>query len=93
MKCKGEKNKQDTYNVKEFFRVRYDKTARRVYLLDYDRTAEQVFDPSSKVLSAKGILLGITDADVPYLINKKGTIVSFVQADELWNYNKDRDEL
>ncbi|RHQ54449.1 hypothetical protein DWY31_10495 [Dorea sp. AF24-7LB] len=93
VKCKGEKNKQDTYNVKEFFRVRYDKTARRVYLLDYDRTAEQVFDPSSKVLSAKGILLGITDADVPYLINKKGTIVSFVQADELWNYNKDRDEL
>ena len=93
VKCKDEKNKQDTYNVKEFFRVRYDKTARRVYLLDYDRTAEQVFDPSFKVLSAKGILLGITDADVPYLINKKGTIVSFVQADELWNYNKDRDEL
>lgn len=93
VKCKGEENKEDTYNVKEFYRVRYDKTARRVYLLDYDRTAEQVLDSSKKVLSEKGILLGVTASDVPYLTDKEGTIVSFVQADELWSYNKDRDEL
>lgn len=93
VQCKGEENKKDTYNVREFFRVRYDKTARRVYLLDYDRTADQVLDTNKQVLSEKGILLGVSSTDIPYLTNKNGTIVTFVQAGELWNYNKDRDEL
>ena len=28
-----------------------------------------------------------------YMVNKNGTVVSFVQAGELWNYNRDRDEV
>ena len=27
------------------------------------------------------------------MVNKNGTVVSFVQAGELWNYNRDRDEV
>ena len=41
----------------------------------------------------KGVLLGITDKNPVYMVNKNGTVVSFVQAGELWNYNRDRDEV
>ena len=89
--CKGEENESDIYNVKEFFRVRKGKG--REYLLDYDRTAEQVFDASGQILGEKGVTLGITDRDVSYMTNKDATIVSFVQANELWNYNEDTNEI
>ncbi len=89
--CTGEENITDTYRVEEFFRVRL--AGGRIYLLDYDRTMEQIFDGSKRVLSAKGILLGIASNDIPYMTNEDGTIVSFVQADELWNYNLNTDEL
>ena len=39
------------------------------------------------------ILLGITDPDVPYVVSSDGKIVAFVQADELWNYDKEQDQL
>lgn len=91
--CKGEENDTDLYNVKEFFRVRYASDSKQTYLLDYERTMDQVFDPTKQVLSEKGILLGITSSDVQYQVNKTGTIVSFVAADELWTYNKKTDEL
>lgn len=91
--CKGEENETDLYKVKEFFRIRHDKQKKKTYLLDYDRTMEQIFDPTKKILNEKGILLGIADYDVQYMTNKDGTIVSFIQADELWNYNKETDEV
>lgn len=93
VRCKGEENEDDLYKVKEFFRVRYDKYSKKGLLLDYDRTMDQIFDPSRKVLSSKGILLGIANPDVPYMVNSDGTKVAFVQADELWHYNKDTDEV
>lgn len=93
VRCKGEENEGDAYKVKEFFRLRYDKERKRTYLIDYDRTMEQIFDPTKKILSEKGLLLGITSPDVPYLTNKDETIVSFVQAGELWSYNQETDEV
>ena len=89
--CTGEENETDMYTVREFFRVR--KNNGQMYLLNYDRTMEQIFDGSKNVLSEKGILLGITDPDVSYVVSSDGKIVAFVQADELWNYDKDQDQL
>ncbi len=89
--CTGEENETDMYTVREFFRVR--KNNGQMYLLNYDRTMEQIFDGSKNVLSEKGILLGITDPDVPYVVSSDGKIVAFVQADELWNYDKEQDQL
>ena len=91
--CKGEENEADRYAVREFFRVRYIADAKKTYLLDYDRTMEQIFDATQKVLNEKGIILGIAPANLSYKVNKDGTIVSFVEANELWNYNKDSDEI
>lgn len=93
VRCKGEENETDVYNVKEFFRVRHVSEEDKNYLLDYDRTMEQIFDASHTVLDEQGVILGITGENASYMSNEKGTIVSFVQANELWNYNKDRDEV
>ncbi len=90
--CKGEENEMDEYKVQEFFRVRHIATANKTYLLDYDRTMEQIFNPTQVAFSEKGVLLGIADPDVQYVVNGDGTIVAFVQANELWSYNKNTDE-
>lgn len=93
VKCKGEENEEDEYQVREYFRVRYISGSKKTYLLDYDRTMDQIFDATKKVLNEKGVLLGIADENPVYMVNKNGTVVSFVQAGELWNYNRDKDEV
>ena len=87
VKCAGDNNKEELYNVKEFFKISYGKE--RMYLLEYDRTMEEVFTTSNVVLSGKGIILGIAQDDLLHRVNQKGTMVSFIQANELWSYNKE----
>lgn len=87
--CAGDNNEEEHYKVKEFFKVAKGKE--RVYLLEYDRVMEEVFRTTNVVLSSKGVILGITDKEMPYKVNKDGTVVAFVQADELWNYNRTED--
>ena len=89
--CVGDDEEVETYNIKEFFRVRY--SGDELYLLDYNRSMNQVFNGNKKVLNENGILLGITSSNVPYETNKNGTIVSFVQERDLWTYNQAADEL
>lgn len=89
--CTGDQDEVETYNIKEFFRVRHSEG--EVYLLDYNRNMEQVFNGNKKVLDETGILLGITSPNISYETNKNGTIVSFVQERDLWTYNKESDEL
>ena len=93
MRCKGEENETDIYAVKEFFRVRHIADAQKTYLLNYDRTMEQIFDATKQVLNEKGVLLGIAPKNISYMVNDDGSVVSFVVANELWNYNKDTDEV
>ncbi|MGN1266416.1 MAG: hypothetical protein ACI4UH_00625 [Dorea sp.] len=90
--CKGEENEIDEYKVQEFYRVRHIANSNKTYLLDYEREMNQIFNPTQTALNEKGILLGIADSETPYLVSGDGTIVAFVQADELWCYNQNRDE-
>ena len=48
---------------------------------------------SKHMLSENGIVLGIVPQDIPYLVNEDGSEVSFVVANELWNYSKETDEI
>lgn len=89
--CTGDSGEVETYNVKEFFRVRCN--AGQMYLLDYSRTMNQIFNGNKQVIDKDGIMLGVTNSDVAYATNKKGTIVAFVQERDLWLYNKNTDEL
>lgn len=75
----------EVYNVHEYYRVRY--TDSRVYLLNFERTTNEIFNPENNALSEKGILLGITGKDVTYASSEKNRVVAFVQEDELWTYD------
>lgn len=89
VKCKGDNNEEERYKVNEFFKVSYG--TERIYLLEYDRTMEEIFSTTNIVLSSKGIILGMSDKSLEYRVNEEGNIVAFVQADALWNYQKDED--
>lgn len=91
VECAGEQDETEVYQIREYLKVRYAEGTE--YLLDYERTMEQELDASGNVLDNNGILLGIAKEELPYMANEAGTIVSFVQAGELWNYNQRQDAL
>lgn len=74
----------EIFNVKEFYRLRYTDT--RVFLLDFTRTTDEIFNTDKDILEDNGICLGITDADVEYVFDEEKDIVAFVQENELWSY-------
>ncbi len=74
----------EVYNVNEFYRLRYTDT--RVFLLDFTRSTDAVFNTNGVVLQPEGIFLGITDQDVEYAFDEQKKVVAFVQENELWTY-------
>ena len=92
MSCQDENGDTALYNVKEFFRVRF--LVDTIYLLDYNRDMEQIFQGTASEFDDNGILFGITSQDdVQYETNSDETIVAFVQERNLWLYNGEEDEL
>lgn len=90
--CQDENSDTALYNVKEFFRVRF--LVDTIYLLDYNRDMEQIFQGTASEFDDNGILFGITSQDdVQYETNSDETIVAFVQERNLWLYNGEEDEL
>lgn len=77
--------KTDYYRIREFYRVRY--TPERMYLLDFERTMEQVFDEKAEVYVNDKIMLGITGEDVTLKESDGGNAFAFVVADKLYSYN------
>lgn len=88
--CLGDEGNQELYNVREFFRVRLSEG--EMYLLDYERTMNQVFEGSSAVLGETSLRLGTAPENVAYETNSDGTIVCFVQERELWSYDNEKNE-
>ena len=76
---------QEIYDVTEFYRMRYTET--RVILLDFKRSATQVFTEDTVHISDKGLLLGVRDKNVEYVLNEDAGIVAFVQEGDLWSYS------
>lgn len=75
------------YQVKEFFRIRY--TSSRMYLLNYERTMESVFDLSLTSLNKSEFKIGITnDPEIALASSADGNKIAFVRQQELWYYNR-----
>lgn len=89
--CVDENGESGLYDVKEFFRVRF--LVDTIYLLDYNRDMEQVFQGTPQDFDENGILFGIASDDIQYEMNSDETIVAFVQERNLWLYNGEADEL
>lgn len=75
---------EEVYDVKEFYRMRY--MDERIRLLDFERSANQVFDPTLPVFEDNGLILGVRDKEVEYMLNDSGSILAFVQQGDLWSY-------
>lgn len=73
------------YRVNEYYRIRY--TPDRMYLLDYERTMEQVFDEEAQVYVNDKIVLGITGDEVTIRESDGGNVFAFTVADKLYSYN------
>lgn len=89
--CVDDSGESGVYNITEFFRIRAVEGT--VYLLDYNREMEKVFGGDSQLIDSSGIKLGIVPDDIQYEINQDGTIAAFVQADNLWLFDTEADEL
>lgn len=87
----GDDGQKEYLNVEEYYYVRY--TANRMYLLDYERFANEIFTPAGRCYDDQDIVLGITGEDVELKENLDGTIVSFIQENTLWQYNNNSDRI
>lgn len=84
--AKGGKGELEYYNVEEYYRIRY--TSERMYLLNFERTMNQIFNGENDFLYENYLQLGIRSKDVEYMQNETGTITCFVQEGDLWSYNQ-----
>lgn len=77
---------QCIYQVKEFYRVRY--TSNRIFLLNFERTMEELFDIGKTSVSKGDFKLGITSEKNPQLaVNEDSSKVAFVRQGSLWSYS------
>lgn len=84
--------KTETYRVTEFYRVRY--APDRMYLLNYERHMESIFDMNLADLSKNELKLGITsNQDVPYKAGPDGTKLAFVRSGDLWFYDLNHNKI
>lgn len=81
----AENGQIEYYNVEEYYRVRY--TTNRIYLLNFERTMNQIFRGENDSIYKQYIQLGIRSLDVEYKANEAGNSIAFVQEGELWSYN------
>lgn len=79
-------NDYDTYQyykVTEYFRVKW--TATEIYLLDYDRTMEQIFAANNQNISTVRINLGITeDETAEFMASENNSYIAFAKNGSLW---------
>ncbi len=89
----GDNGELEYYNVEEYYRVRYSCLNSRMFLLNYDRSMNQIFRGENATVVKNRLILGICPSDIQCMTNEKGNVVAFVQEGELWSYNSDGHEL
>ncbi|MGN0133051.1 MAG: hypothetical protein ACI4AA_11470 [Lachnospiraceae bacterium] len=71
--------------VEEFYRLRYG--TQRIYLLDFERTMNEVFEMDIEAFNKNKLDLGIRDADVEIMESEDGGIFAFISENRLFCYN------
>ncbi len=87
----GSGGELEYYNVEEYYRIRY--TSERMYLLNFERTMNQIFNGENDFLYENYLQLGIRTEDVEHMQNEDRTVTCFVQEGDLWSYNQDTNRL
>lgn len=86
MAAPGDNNIYDRYNVSEYYRIR--KSGDNMYLLNYDRETNQIFDSKNDLQASGRINLGIKSdlENVEMMADTTGKYTAFVQQGALWCY-------
>lgn len=83
---------QETYHIKEFYRVRY--SGGQNFLLNFDRTMEASFDVKMASTQKNQLKLGITgDNTSRMLTNKEENILFFARDGVLYRYDMTKNEM
>lgn len=75
----------NTYRVEEFYRVRYTKD--RFYLLNYNRTMEEIFPMEKSSFANNKIVLGIQSEAIQMQESDGGNIMAFENAGRVYCYD------
>lgn len=79
-------NKRKSYYfVNEKYRIRY--TTDRIYLLDYERTMDQIFNETADIFANDKIDLGITGEEVELVESDGGNVFAFETKGKVYSYN------
>lgn len=82
----------ETYFVKEFYRIRY--SGNRIYLLNFRRTMEALFNPDFISIKKNELKIGISNIDdLEILSSDKNSKFAFVRNGSLWYYNMSEGKL
>lgn len=82
----NEENQIEYYNVEEYYRLRQTQT--RMYVLNFERTMNQIFSSENNFFNGnEQLLLGIRNNDVEFKGNDSGDCIAFVQEGDLWCYD------
>ncbi|MCR5503074.1 MAG: hypothetical protein K6F53_08700 [Lachnospiraceae bacterium] len=73
------------FKVREFYRIRY--TKERMYLLDFERTMDEVFLNDKAAYSEETIMLGIRGEETVIRENEDGSCFAFVAGGNLYAYD------
>ena len=75
----------ELYRVNEFFRIK--EGAERMYLMEYERTMDQLITDEEGILVNGKLIHGILNDPVKHLENEDGSVYCFMQQDTLYSYN------
>lgn len=89
----GDETDTQYYNVTEEYRLRYV-DSKTIYLMDYDRKMENIFDRFNVNTSKNWFFLGIADLDqFRYKYSDDNKKVAFVREGQLWYYDYSKTEI
>ena len=83
--------KGEMYDVEEYFYLTRGND--RMYLMDYERTMDQIINEDNVVVANGKIFHGILSEPIDYKENADANVFCFVQERSLYSYNSDTDSL
>lgn len=71
MAAQSEQGNYDSYNVDEYYRIR--QSGDKMYLLNYEREANQIFDSRNDLMGSSRINLGISSTQSERVVNSSNS--------------------
>ena len=86
MAAQSEQGNYDSYNVDEYYRIR--QSGDKMYLLNYEREANQIFDSRNDLMGSSRINLGISSTQSERVVNSSNSrFTCFVRQSDLWSFD------